>query len=54
MQSRKAVFGVILSVAAFAEAEIDQKGCTFQPHVVIVAPGTNLHVLNSEHVAHKT
>jgi len=39
-------------VAGFAEPTIDQKGCMFQPHVVIVPPGINLHVLNSEHVAH--
>lgn len=38
--------------APFAEPEIDQKGCAFQPHVVIIAPGTNLIVKNSEKVAH--
>jgi RNA polymerase sigma factor (sigma-70 family) len=31
---------------------IDQKGCMFQPHVVVVPPGFNLTVLNSEHAAH--
>lgn len=34
------------------QATIDQKGCMFQPHVVIVAPEQNLKVLNGEHVGH--
>jgi len=36
----------------FAEATVDQKGCSFTPHVVIVAPGINLNVLNPDKVAH--
>ncbi|MEI6236100.1 MAG: hypothetical protein WCT04_23845 [Planctomycetota bacterium] len=32
--------------------EIDQKGCTFTPHIVIVPPGTDLEVLNPEKVMH--
>lgn len=36
----------------FGASSIDQKGCMFQPHVVIVAPGSNLNVMNSEKAAH--
>jgi hypothetical protein len=32
--------------------QIDQKGCIFAPHVVIVPPGTDLEVLNPQGVSH--
>ncbi len=32
--------------------EIDQHGCTFTPHVVIVPPGTDLEVLNPDKILH--
>src|SRR5262245_13408276 len=34
-------------------AHIDQKGCVFSPHVMVMAPG-NLDVLNSDPVLHNT
>jgi len=32
--------------------QLDQKGCRFEPRVVIVPPGTDLEVLNPDGVAH--
>jgi plastocyanin len=32
--------------------EIDQKGCKFNPHVLIVPKGANLDILNSDSVTH--
>ena len=32
--------------------QIDQKGCTFTPHVVIVPPGTDLQILNPDKILH--
>jgi plastocyanin len=37
---------------AKATPEIDQKSCTFVPHVVVVAPGQDLKVKNSDAVLH--
>lgn len=34
-------------------AHIDQKGCVFQPHVMVMAPGS-LDILNSDPVLHNT
>ena len=31
---------------------IDQQGCTFTPHVVVVAPGTDLEILNPDKILH--
>jgi plastocyanin len=36
----------------FAEASIDQQGCRFVPHVVIIPPGTTLNVLNADKINH--
>src|SRR5690242_12023615 len=36
---------------SFAAPVIDQKGCMFMPHVVVMAPG-QLKVLNSDNAAH--
>ena len=36
----------------FAEQTIDQKGCRFFPHALILPPNTNLKVLNSDGIAH--
>ncbi len=36
---------------AFAAPVIDQKGCMFMPHVVVMAPG-QLKVMNSDNAAH--
>ncbi len=38
--------------AADGEVVLDQKGCVFRPHVVIVAPGQDLVVRNSDPVLH--
>lgn len=32
--------------------ELDQKGCTFTPHVVIVPPETDLEILNPDKILH--
>lgn len=32
--------------------QIDQKGCVFSPHVLVVAPGTDLEVLNPDAINH--
>lgn len=37
---------------ATAEATIDQKGCRFEPHVVVVPLGKKLNVLNSDGILH--
>lgn len=39
--------------AAQKTASIDQKGCIFQPHVMVMAPG-NLDILNSDPLLHNT
>jgi len=38
--------------APAAEPSVEQKGCHFTPHVVIVAPTSNLTILNGDKVAH--
>jgi plastocyanin len=37
---------------AAGEAVLDQKGCVFVPHVVVVAPGQDLRVKNSDSILH--
>ncbi len=34
------------------KAQITQKGCTFAPHTIIVAPGEDVEVLNPDGIAH--
>lgn len=38
--------------AKAAEPTIDQKGCAFNPHVVVVPAGTPLNILNSDGILH--
>jgi plastocyanin len=33
-------------------AEIDQQGCTFTPHVIVVPPGTPFDILNPDKITH--
>jgi len=38
--------------AAAGQAEIVQDGCVFRPHVIVVAPGQDLHVRNADSILH--
>jgi plastocyanin len=40
------------SSAPTAKVEYDQKGCQYVPHVVVLQPGQDLEVVNSDKVAH--
>ena len=35
------------------EAEVRQEGCTFAPHVVLLAPGGVIRFLNRDPIAHQ-
>ncbi|MDE2059905.1 MAG: carboxypeptidase regulatory-like domain-containing protein [candidate division NC10 bacterium] len=37
---------------AITDATIDQKGCNYKPHVVVLPAGGRLHILNSDGILH--
>lgn len=46
------ITGVPRAASTDKTATIDQKGCTFKPHVVVSAPGSSVDIVNSDGILH--